>query len=106
MKCDSVPHPKRWFSAASILLLAGCAIHPEPENVTGVSTYDIARQIRCETREAAKDRVLTEIRSLAMGSPYQAGDARAQQLLARYEDNREDISTFSPGLFAGPGPGA
>jgi hypothetical protein len=102
MNNDSVPHPKRWLAAASILLLTGCAIHPEPEDVTGVTTYDIARQIRCETREAAKDRVLTEIRSLAVGSPYQAGDPRAQQLLARYEDNREDISTFSPGLFAGP----
>lgn len=87
---------------AASLLLTNCAIHPVPEDVTGVTTYEIARQIRCETREAAKDRVLTEIRTLAMGSPYQAGDLRAQQLLARHEGDREDISTFRPGLFAGP----
>lgn len=87
---------------AAALLMAGCAIHPVPEDVTGVTTYEIARQIRCETREAAKDRVLTEIRTLAMGSPYQAGDPVAQRLLARYDDNREDISTFSPALFPGP----
>lgn len=89
------------FAVATLMLLAGCAIHPVPEDVTGVTTYEIARQIRCETREAAKDRVLTEIRTLAIGSPYQAGDPRAQQLLAQYEDNREDISTFRPELFSG-----
>jgi hypothetical protein len=83
-------------------LLAGCAIHPVPEDVTGVTTYQIARQIRCETREAAKERVLTEIRTLAEGSPYQAGDPVAQRLLARYGgDDGEDISTFSPALFPG-----
>jgi hypothetical protein len=86
----------------AVLLFSGCAIHPVPENVTGVTTYDIARQIRCETREAAKDRVLTEIRTLAAGSPYQPGDLRAQQLLARYEGDGEDISTFRPALFSGP----
>jgi hypothetical protein len=89
-------------ASAAALLLVGCAIHPVPEDVTGVTTYEIARQIRCETREAAKERVLTEIRTLAMGSPYQAGDPVAQRLLARYVDNGEDISTFSPALFPGP----
>jgi hypothetical protein len=89
-------------ACAAVLLLAGCAIHPVPEDVTGVTTYEIARQIRCETREAAKDRVLTEIRTLAMGSPYQAPDKRAQELLARYDNNQEDISTFRPAMFSGP----
>jgi len=93
---------RRSAALAALLLLGGCAIHPVPEDVTGVTTYEIARQIRCETREAAKDRVLTYIRTLAMGSPYQAGDLRAQQLLARYDGDREDISTFRPELFAGP----
>jgi hypothetical protein len=103
MKRNSAAHPKcRSAALAPVLLLAGCAIHPVPENVTGVTTYEIARQIRCETREAAKDRVLTELRTLAMGSPYQAGDPKAQQLLARYDGNRDDISTFRPDLFSGP----
>src|SRR5579862_3104037 len=99
---DSLHLKPRSASLAAALLVAGCAIHPVPEDVTGATTYDIARQIRCETREAAKDRVLTEIRTLAMGSPYQPGDLTAQQLLARYEDDREDIGTFRPALFAGP----
>src|SRR5579871_6686866 len=88
-------------AAAAASFLAGCAIHPVPEDVTGVTTYDIARQIRCEIREAAKERVLTEIRSLAMGTPYRAADRQAQRLWARYGDGGEDISTFRPGLFLG-----
>jgi hypothetical protein len=30
----------------------GCAIHPLPEDISGVPTYTIVRQIRCETRQA------------------------------------------------------
>ena len=79
MKRESVVYPERRLAAfAAALLLAGCALHPLPEDVTGVSTYDIARQIRCETREAAKERVLTEIRTLAEGSPYVKGDPIAE----------------------------
>jgi len=33
-------------------VLGGCAIHPLPENYSGAPTYQIVRQIRCETREA------------------------------------------------------
>ena len=32
--------------------LSGCAIHPLPEDVTGLDTYAIVMQIRCEAREA------------------------------------------------------
>ena len=94
----------RSFAAvATVVLLTGCAIHPVPEDVTGgVTTYDIARQIRCETREAAKDMVILELRNLATGGPNDPPDWRAQELLARYADNREDISTFRPAMFSGP----
>lgn len=92
----------RATGVAASFLVAGCAIHPVPEDVTGVTTYGIARQIRCETREAARQTVLTELRTLAAGSQYVAGDPRAQQLLARYDDGHEDISTFRPSMFAGP----
>lgn len=86
---------------AAALLMAGCAIHPVPEDVTGVTTYEIARQVRCETREAAKNKVLGYVQELAEGSPYQKGDPLAQKLWERYGDGQEDISTFSPALFAG-----
>ena len=41
--------------AFAAFVLAGCAIHPLPEDVTGVDTYTIVRQIRCETRQAVID---------------------------------------------------
>jgi hypothetical protein len=37
------------------LLVSGCAIHPLPEDVTGVKTSDIVKQIRCEARQAIYD---------------------------------------------------
>lgn len=37
------------------LLATGCAIHPVPEDVTGVKTSDIVKQIRCEARQAIFD---------------------------------------------------
>jgi hypothetical protein len=43
------------------IFLSSCAIHPLPENVTGLSTDKIVAQIRCETRSAARDMVLDEI---------------------------------------------
>ena len=33
-------------------LMAGCSIHPLPEDVTGVPTTEIVRKIRCEARDA------------------------------------------------------
>jgi hypothetical protein len=45
------------FAAAICLVVSasGCAIHPLPEDVTGVSTYHIVRRIRCEARQAVID---------------------------------------------------
>lgn len=91
--------PSIVFAAA--VMLAGCSIHPEPEDFTGVTTYQIARQIRCEMREAAKGKVLAELRALA-----NEGDLQAQQVLARYDGGGEDISTFTPEMLSGPRNGA
>jgi hypothetical protein len=75
-------------------LLAGCAIHPLPENVTGVDTPDIVRQIRCESREA----VIHEIKQWLV-SRASAGDRVSQQLLAKYDADPESISTFNANAF-------
>ncbi|MET4424223.1 hypothetical protein [Bradyrhizobium sp. RT3a] len=84
------------------LLLSNCAIHPVPEDVTGVNTYNIVRQIRCETREAAAKFVLRELKRLGSDHEDQAADPIAQSLIAQYEANPELISTFTPDLFPGP----
>ncbi|MET4259927.1 hypothetical protein ABIC09_004885 [Bradyrhizobium sp. S3.12.5] len=81
------------FAALSFLVigLSGCAIHPLPENVTGVDTPDIVRQIRCEAREA----VIAEVKRWLAKKP----DPISQRLLAKYEAEPESISEFNPNVF-------
>jgi hypothetical protein len=67
-----------------------------PEDVAGIGTYDIVRQIRCESRESVKEIVVGY-----MGVLARAGDPAAQRFLARYEVDPEAIATFHPNLFAG-----
>jgi hypothetical protein len=81
-----------------LLLLSGCAIHPVPEDVTGVDTYHIVRQIRCETRKAVIDFLMRQLRRQA----ELQGDPIAQKLLLKYERDPEAINSFKPELFPGP----
>ena len=41
--------------AALALALAGCSMHPLPEDVAPASTYDIVQRIRCEVAEGLRD---------------------------------------------------
>ena len=74
--------------------LGGCAIHPLPENVTGIDTPDIVRQIRCEARDA----VINEIKQW-LGTLANAGDPTSRQLLMKYEADPESISSFNAKAF-------
>jgi hypothetical protein len=75
---------------------SGCAIHPLPQDVTGVDTYHIVRQIRCEARETIRLEVINWMKKLAA-----AGDPLAEQLALQYESAPDSISTFRPELFTG-----
>ncbi|QOG17645.1 hypothetical protein [Bradyrhizobium sp. SEMIA] len=88
----------RIFAAClAAALLLGCSIHPVPEDVTGVNTYHIVRQIRCEAREAIKSVVLERLDALARHD-----DKIAQDVLQRYQDDPESIADFTPAVFRGP----
>ena len=90
---------KRLLASICVLLLvSGCAIHPVPEDVTGVDTYHIVRQIRCETRKAVIDFLMRQLRRQA----ELQGDPIAQKLLLKYESEPAAINAFNPGLFPGP----
>ena len=43
---------KELIIACLAVSLAGCSIHPLPEDVTGLKTETIVRKIRCEARQA------------------------------------------------------
>ena len=63
---------KKAFSIAAIALsffAGGCAIHPLPEDVTGVDTYHIVRQIRCEARAAVISSAINGLRRRARPIP-------------------------------------
>jgi hypothetical protein len=50
------------FRAAAIgvaVSVTGCAIHPLPDDVTGVSTVTIVKKIRCEARNALKENLIS-----------------------------------------------
>jgi hypothetical protein len=76
----------------------GCAIHPLPEDVTGVDTYTIVRQIRCEARDT--------LRTIVIGWLAQLGtvnnDPFLLQLATGYENDPASINSFHPDLFKGP----
>src|SRR5258708_16448855 len=86
----------RFFVAVALLLSAG-SIHPLPEDVTGVNTYHIVRQIRCETRAAVIAIILRVLRRETDG-----GNPIAQPLLEKYDAEPEAIGAFHPNLFPRP----
>ena len=86
-----------WSIVACLLVtaLAGCAIHPAPKDFSGVSTYDIVKRIRCETKQAA---VETALDYLAKGKNV---DAVSRATAARFVSDRRPIEEFHPKLFTG-----
>lgn len=84
---------------AAAMVLSSCAIHPVPEDVTGVTTFQIVKQIRCETREAAAQLVLKELRRLGTDHPDQAAEPIAKALVEKYDADPDLISTFTPDVF-------
>ena len=53
------------FAFAALSLLIGCAIHPLPEDVARVTSFDIVRQIRCDTRDTLREIVIGWLEKLA-----------------------------------------
>lgn len=86
-------------AAAAFSLFSGCAIHPVPEDVTGVSTYHIVRQIRCETREAIRHLTIGWLRKLAAAFP---NHPRYQELVLQYESNPDSMAGLGT-AFTGRG---
>ncbi len=81
---------------AVALVVSGCAIHPLPEDVSGVSTYTIVRQIRCEARQTVID--------LAIGWLTAESEDRvdpASRAIGLQFANGRPVQEFSPALFKG-----
>lgn len=75
--------------------LTGCAIHPLPDDVTGVSTYNIVRQIRCEARQAVFDYAINWL--TGPNNP----DLAAKEIGREFREGLRPVHTFSYKLFNG-----
>jgi hypothetical protein len=78
------------------LAVAGCAIHPLPEDVAGVPTYYIVRQIRCETRQA----VIDNARGWLTSETMRERDPAAYAIGLEFKNGRP-IQQLNPKLFKG-----
>jgi len=78
------------------LLVAGCAIRPLPEQITGVSTYNIVRQIRCETRQAVFDALIDRI----IKNPNVFNES-AQRTALGFHADRASMYKLNPNRFTG-----
>jgi hypothetical protein len=91
---------------AASVLVSGCAIHPLPEQVAGVDTPHIVRQIRCETREAVKSTLMDFLEFMGSGLfarlPEGVRDPVADRLFALYKQQPELMDGFNSSLFPGP----
>ena len=47
----------KWALAAIASLFAGCSIHPIPDDVSRYDTAEIVRNVRCEAKEAVRERI-------------------------------------------------
>lgn len=56
--------------AAFLVLLVGCSIRPATEDTTQLSSYQISRQISCETRQAVIESTLRFLTSEANRHPF------------------------------------
>ena len=52
-----IRRPSIWAIAAGAVALAGCSLHPLPDDVSTYSTEEIVRNVRCEAKEAVRQRI-------------------------------------------------
>src|SRR5260370_25175742 len=77
------------------LAMTGCAIHPLPEDVTGVPTYLIARKVRCEARAGLKENLTQWLKVVP-------NDPAANKIGRELESAVRPLNTFSDNWFQGP----
>ncbi|WFU54667.1 hypothetical protein QA639_34550 [Bradyrhizobium pachyrhizi] len=95
----------RPFLFSALFLLSGCAIAPVTDDVAHVSASNIARQIRCEARQAVIDALLGYLTSVDNNMNKKKLDdysfAIGNELRRAYNENPEAIRAFDPSQVTG-----
>jgi hypothetical protein len=85
-------------------VLGGCAIHPLPEDYSRVPTYQIVRQIRCETRQALIDVLFTYLtteNNMRYGHLDKASYDMGVEAQKNYLQKPDSITQFDPSKLTG-----
>jgi hypothetical protein len=90
----------RILSLIATIFLAGCAIRPLPQDVSGVSTPVIVKQVRCETRQAVIDLALGWLTDDANQENGRV-DPRSRAIGFEFKRGQRPIQQFEPRLFQG-----
>ncbi|TGN74178.1 hypothetical protein EOW77_0034340 [Bradyrhizobium yuanmingense] len=90
----------RILPLTAAVFVAGCAIRPLPENVSGVTTPTIVKQIRCETRQAIIDLTLGWL-TADENLRNRRVDPQAHAIGWEFKNRRRPIAQFEPKLFHG-----
>ncbi len=61
------------------MTVAGCAIHPLPDDVTGYDTYEIVNKIRCEARDAVQHKAIALL--------ARSSSAKTREIAKQLQDN-------------------
>jgi hypothetical protein len=85
----------RTAAVVAVVWLTGCSIHPLPDDVTGVTTFNIVKQIRCEARQAVFDFAVDWL--IGPKDP----DPDARQIGLEFREGLRPISSFNYTLFRG-----
>jgi hypothetical protein len=80
---------------AAVVSLGGCSIHPLPDDVTGVTTFNIVKQIRCEARQAIFDFAVDWL----IGPKNH--DPEAKQIGLEFKEGLRSVSSLNYTLFKG-----
>ena len=77
------------------LSMTACALHPLPEDFTGVPTDMIVRKIRCETRGSIKSNLTQWLQKVP-------NDPATNTMGVEFDKGARPLNTFTADLFHGP----
>ena len=89
----------KWLTSVTgatfAFVVAGCAIHPLPEDVSGVPTGKIVQKIRCEARDGVRDKLIAWLEYRAYLDDDRAGrDIKAGDRAAELKKHPDSLATF------------
>lgn len=105
MACGILWNYRRFFVSALVLGLAGCAINPVTDDVAHISASNIARQVRCEARQAVIDALLGYLTNEDNNKNKNKLDDYSynlgKELKRAYDEDHEMIRKFDPSQVTG-----